>query len=307
MILTSLQKARFEPSKVNLLLSLLHEMQEDPGLSAKFKAIGLLEHMRINSKVQDFGLIKGQPPGSQLPDHRKPVPEGEEKAPAEEDGEAKPLTNDVTSTAAFEGVRLSQDEENDVYLELGEYLLDKSLCGLAKKVISKVTDQNSVKVLFNMAKSKMLLLEIHAAADDLAKIWNELSPDMIEAHVLYGHCKYMLDEFEASKDAYMRAIRIANMQKSELKDPLLHQRLGQILIESGMFSDAKVIFEMCADKYETAFSFMNLGIACLHLEDYASAEKVLMKANVLDIQNSNVWGYMTLVMLKSGNRLNSAF
>ena len=52
---------------------------------------------------------------------------------------------------------------------------------------------------------------------------------------------------------------------------------------------------------------MNLGIACLNLGDYEVAEKLLKKANVLDIANANVWGYMTLVMLKSGNRVNSAF
>jgi tetratricopeptide (TPR) repeat protein len=64
---------------------------------------------------------------------------------------------------------------------------------------------------------------------------------------------------------------------------------------------------MCASQYETAFSFMNLGIACLRLKDYDSAEKVLTKANIQDISNSNVWGYMTLVMLMKGNRVNNAF
>ena len=44
---------------------------------------------------------------------------------------------------------------------------------------------------------------------------------------------------------------------------------------------------MCASQYETAFSFMNLGISCLRLKDYDSAEKVLTKANIQDISNSN--------------------
>lgn len=64
---------------------------------------------------------------------------------------------------------------------------------------------------------------------------------------------------------------------------------------------------MCASHYETAFSFMNLGIACLHLKEFDTAEKLLTKANIQDISNSNVWGYMTLVMLKKGNRTNNAF
>ena len=84
-------------------------------------------------------------------------------------------------------------------------------------------------------------------------------------------------------------------------------RVQHFSCSQGMWADAKVIFEICAEKYETAFSYLNLGVANLNLGDYEAAEKLLKKANVLDIANANVWGYMTLVMLKSGNRVNSAF
>mmetsp|Transcript_22914 Transcript_22914/g.35248 ORF Transcript_22914/g.35248 Transcript_22914/m.35248 type:complete len:129 (+) Transcript_22914:2624-3010(+) len=67
------------------------------------------------------------------------------------------------------------------------------------------------------------------------------------------------------------------------------------------------MFELCTTTNETAFSFMNLGIACLYLQEYEHAEKVLTKANILDTSNPNVWGYMTLVMLKKGSRINNAF
>ena len=64
---------------------------------------------------------------------------------------------------------------------------------------------------------------------------------------------------------------------------------------------------MCANNYETAFSFMNLGVACLYLGEYEAAEKVLKKANILDTQNANVWGYLSLVMLRNGSRVFNAF
>ena len=67
------------------------------------------------------------------------------------------------------------------------------------------------------------------------------------------------------------------------------------------------MFEMCANNYETAFSYMNLGIACLYLKEYKDAENVLQRANILDTSNSNVWGYMTLAMIKNGKRINNAF
>ena len=52
---------------------------------------------------------------------------------------------------------------------------------------------------------------------------------------------------------------------------------------------------------------MNLGIACLRLNEFDTAEKLLTKANIQDISNSNVWGYMTLAMLMKGKRINNAF
>lgn len=52
---------------------------------------------------------------------------------------------------------------------------------------------------------------------------------------------------------------------------------------------------------------MNLGVSCLYLGDFDSAEQVLAKANILDTQNPSIWGYMTLVQLKKGERIFNAF
>lgn len=306
-ILTSLAAQRFEPCKVNLLLSISADQDGQQGLSQKYKAVGLVEYLRQKKTIPELGQGRKQQPGSHMPDHRKEKPEEEVKHTEQDQEEEKAPTNDVESQPAFQNVRLNQNEENLVYLELGEYLLQKSLCPLSKTALSYVTDQNSVRVLFCFAKAKMHLQEYQKAAEDLNHLFTSVDPHLSEAHVLYGHCQWLLGNPSAAKDAYIRAIRVANIQKQELKDTLLHQRLGSIFIQEGLWNDAKVIFEMCADKYETAFSFMNLGIACLHLDEFDNAEKVLMKANVLDIQNSNVWGYLTLVMLKSGERVNSAF
>ena len=57
--MTALVKLNFEPSKVNLLLSLSAEMQGDNQLVEKYKATGMLMYMRLSGSVQDSGLIKG--------------------------------------------------------------------------------------------------------------------------------------------------------------------------------------------------------------------------------------------------------
>ena len=189
---------------MNLLLSIAAENEGQTGLAEKYKSIGLLEQMRTLGKVPDAG-IRGRAPGSQMPEHRQERPEGEQPAEGEEEQE-KP-----EQAPAFDGHRLTEEEENNVYMELGEMLLDKSLCQLSKSVLERVTDQNSVRVMFALAKARMLLLEYSQAADDLQTIIGDIDPQMIDAHVMFGHCQYMLDNLDAAKDSYINAIRLANL------------------------------------------------------------------------------------------------
>jgi len=130
---------------------------------------------------------------------------------------------------------------------------------------------------------------------------------MTEAYIQFGHCKFMLGEHDEALNSYYKAIRVSNLKKNDLNDSLLSQRMGGILIQKKKWEDAKVVFEMCANKYETAYSYLNLGIACCYLGDYQNAENLLKKANILDTSNADVWGYMSLVMLNKGPRVYNAY
>lgn len=110
----------------------------------------------------------------------------------------------------------------------------------------------------------MATQDFDGAAEDLQSLI-ELDPDLTEAHVLYGHCQWLLKNNQPALDSYMKAIRLSNMARKELKDKLLYQRLGGIFISLKKWNDAKAIFEICAEKYQTAYAYMNLGIACLNL------------------------------------------
>jgi tetratricopeptide (TPR) repeat protein len=117
----------------------------------------------------------------------------------------------------------------------------------------------------------------------------------------------MLGENDEALNSYYKAVRVSNLKKKDLNDALLSQRMGGILIQKKKWEDAKVVFEMCANKYETAYSYLNLGIACCYLGDYQNAENLLKKANILDTSNADVWGFMALVMIKKGPRVYNAY
>lgn len=81
----------------------------------------------------------------------------EEAADGEDAQKQNKKTNEVTSAPAYKNVRLTLDEENMVYLELSEYLLNKYLCSLSSRCLTYISQQEQVRVLFCKTKSKMLL------------------------------------------------------------------------------------------------------------------------------------------------------
>jgi predicted Zn-dependent protease len=127
-ILLSLASQQYETAKVNMLLSITAGMVNNESLSKKYKAMALIDYMRSKGKVPEAGTLKQREPGSHQPEKGP-----QEDAPVEGDEgvEQKERTNEVTSQAAFKNIRLTQEEENEAYLELSEFLLDKSLCVLS--------------------------------------------------------------------------------------------------------------------------------------------------------------------------------
>ena len=63
----------------------------------------------------------------------------EEIADGDEAQKQSKKSNEVSSAPAFKNIRLTQDEENIVYLELSEYLLNKYLCGLSSRCLKYIS------------------------------------------------------------------------------------------------------------------------------------------------------------------------
>lgn len=64
----------------------------------------------------------------------------------------------------------------------------------------------------------MSLNKFEEAAADLQNIFTNIDPNLTEAYILYGHCKFLLKNYDAAQEAYIKAIRMSNLQKKEIKD-----------------------------------------------------------------------------------------
>lgn len=108
--------------------------------------------MRSKEKIPEVGTQKQREPGSHLTE--KPViPEGSAEGDA---AEPETKASETDCAPAFKNIRLNEEEENEVYIELAEFLLDKSLCQMSLKCLDYVTNKETTRVLFCLTKAKML-------------------------------------------------------------------------------------------------------------------------------------------------------
>jgi cytochrome c-type biogenesis protein CcmH/NrfG len=68
----------------------------------------------------------------------------------------------------------------------------------------------------------MCFQKIEEAESQLYDIFTNVDPSLMEAYILYGHCKFLRNKLDDALDAYFTAIRISNLNGTQLKDPLVH-------------------------------------------------------------------------------------
>ena len=218
-------------------------------------------------------------------------------ADQEESKERFAPTNEVESAPAFKNIRLSDEEQDSVLLDLGKYLLEKNLAEFAETCISWVEDKMNFNYLGCQAKVKILQGKLGEEIDLIEQML-EMDATWLEGYILIGHSKYKRGMLEDALTSYLKAIRVANLTQQEITDPLVYQRTGDVYAKLEKWEDARVMFIMCAEDYKTAFSHYNLGVASYQLGQYDEAERVLSLVNYMDPTHALTWAYLALVLLR---------
>lgn len=91
------------------------------------KALAFIDFMRSKKLIAEAGSTKMREPKGVLPDEGS-KPSSPAPTPDQDPNEK---TFDIASVPAFSNVRLSLEEQNEVYIELAEFLSEKSFCMLA--------------------------------------------------------------------------------------------------------------------------------------------------------------------------------
>ena len=86
--------------------------------------------------------------------------------------------------------------------------------------------------------------------------------------------------------------------KVELEDLIIEY--GLLKLSQKKFSEARILFTKSTQATEKSFiAHLNLGISCMHIQQYENACRSLSSANILDPSNQAVWIYLCLIALKT--------
>ena len=173
---------------------------------------------------------------------------------------------------------------------------------ISEKLLENSTEETKQTIEFKNEQAKVLLFR-----KDYERVI-ELCNDIIkqkklsyETYIIKGHALYYLNRYQEAQETYIKAIRFKPPEKTFDIEMLV--KLGLIYIKEEKWYDAKVIFKQIL-KYdpESSYAYRYLGFALTQLSEFEEAEKSLMKANMLDIDNPLIWAYLAIFDLNNGKK-----
>ena len=202
----------------------------------------------------------------------------------------------------FKKAILNNEQLDSIWFDAVKLFNRYNFFEISQKLLENATEETKQTVVFKNEQAQVLLFrkeydKVIELCDDIIK-QNRLS---YSAYIIKGHALYNLNRFEEAEKTYIKAIRF-KPQEIQFDIEML-VKLGLIYIKQERFYDAKVIFkQIIKNDPEASFAWRYLGYALTQLGDSTEAEKALMKANILDIDNPLIWAYLAIFNLNNGRK-----
>ncbi|XP_069678754.1 cilia- and flagella-associated protein 70 [Periplaneta americana] len=113
---------------------------------------------------------------------------------------------------------------------------------------------------------------------------------------LMGHCHHGLQNKVKAKECYGYIVDSYDRPKDI---HLVALRFGTYCLQDKNYRQAREIFYDVCKNSPTPASWLGVGIACYMMSRLREAEQALTEANILDNKCPVIWGYLTLISLRS--------
>ena len=197
---------------------------------------------------------------------------------------------------------LNNEQLDSIWFEAVQLFNRFNFYEISEKLLENATEETKLSIQFKNEQAHVLLFrkeyeKVVELCDDIIK-QNRLS---YNSYIIKGHALYNLNRYEEAEKTYIKAIRF-KPQEIQFDIEML-VKLGLIYIKQERWYDAKVIFkQIIKNNPETSFAWRYLGYALTKLGDSTEAEKALMKANILDVENPLIWAYLAIFNLNNGKK-----
>ena len=302
--LSFLYKEKATPSPTNLVASKGAKTLANESLSKKHLEAAKLFKMK-----------------SLPPDELKPPPEEkveEEEDPKKKKGKDKDKEkkNELTEEnleelskkgnprlhPEFKKPVLNNAQLDSIWFETALLFNRYNFYEISEKLLENSTEETKQTIEFKNEQARVLLFRkdyerVIELCNDIIK-QKKLSYD---TYIIKGHALYYLNRYQEAQETYIKAIRFKPQEITFDIEMLV--KLGLIYIKEEKWYDAKVIFkQIIKSDPEASYAWRYLGFALTQLSEFEDAERALMKANMLDVENPLIWAYLTIFDLNNGKK-----
>ncbi|XP_072337875.1 cilia- and flagella-associated protein 70 isoform X2 [Scyliorhinus torazame] len=193
-----------------------------------------------------------------------------------------------------------------IYMEAAKFLLEFNALQFATRALSHemISNENGLSCEYHVVLAQLYMLheEYGKAEESLAEAGriDHQNPDL---WALLGNLSYTKENYTKAKEYYERALCYVN---DAFDMHTICLRLGSIYLQEEKFQSyksAKSTYLFASQRAPSSLSWLGVGKACYRLNELTNAEDALCEANILSNMNAEVWGYLTMVCLKTGRKL----
>ncbi|XP_071834578.1 cilia- and flagella-associated protein 70-like isoform X3 [Apostichopus japonicus] len=193
--------------------------------------------------------------------------------------------------------------QSSIYMIAVEFLLDVKATQFCERALAHelIHPSGGPTKLYHVALARLHLQkkEYQEAEDNLTKalVLDYQDPD---SWSIMGHLRYLQGNLKEARDCYQRTLSfIADAREMHS----IYLRLASIYLHDTEFEKAKETFLLACKNSPSCISWLGVGIACYRLGELSEAEDALCEANILNNSDPEVWGYLSLVCLRTGRQL----
>ncbi|KAK7103909.1 hypothetical protein V1264_018705 [Littorina saxatilis] len=190
-----------------------------------------------------------------------------------------------------------------IYMQAVDWLLEVKAVPFTEQALAHelLTTPSGKTPAYHIATARVKLQkeeyeEAEQSLNDALQVEHQ-NPD---GWALMGHVKYLNGDNHAARECYQRTLSFVT---DATETHSIYLRLASIYLQDGEYQQAKQTFLMACKKSPSCVSWLGVGIACYRLGELGEAEDALMEANILNNSDPEVWGYLSLVCLRTARKV----